>query len=195
MLKTLAVLFPLGLALLPAAGHDASAAEAPRVTTQTFSNWLYRCETAMADGKPGPTRCDLTQEVTVQQDGKLVPVMTLVFGQGADGKGHVVSLRLPLGVQLKPGVSVAADDGPAQDFAFYACGPRGCWVREAPADALLKSFKTGKTGRARVTFADGRPLAIEFQLAGLADGIAAIDAEAPDAAAAQSAQKPKPKAK
>lgn len=61
-------------------------------------------------------------------------------------------------------------------LAFDFCGPRGCWVAGAPIDAQVPAMTTGKIGRARLVLANGQPLAIEFPLAGLAAGLAALDA-------------------
>ncbi|HLZ66841.1 MAG TPA: invasion associated locus B family protein [Aliidongia sp.] len=174
----------------------AAAPEGPRLTMQSFGGWGYRCQQAMVDGKPGNTACALSQGVTVQQDGKNQTVMTVTVTAAPDAKSHAITIQVPLGVRLKPGLSLAVDDGTAQALAFDYCGPRGCWVAGAPIDGLVEALKTGKTGRGRIVLLNGRELAIEFPLAGFAAGLAALDAgHAPAVDAKPADAKAKAKAK
>ncbi|HVJ50922.1 MAG TPA: invasion associated locus B family protein [Aliidongia sp.] len=151
------------------------AVEGPRFTVQTFGGWTYRCREPYVDGKPDRAQCELAQDVFVTKDDKPVPVMAIAFGRDPDLKGHVVTVRVPLGVRLKPGLSVAADGGTPFVLPFDFCGERGCWVSNAAGDALLQALKPGKTGRVKLTLVNGRDLTIEFSLTGLAAAVAALD--------------------
>jgi invasion protein IalB len=171
-------------------------AEGPRLTSQSFGSWVYRCQEKMVDGKPAQSACALSQDVVVQQDGKAQTVMTIGVAPGADGTGHGLTALVPLGVRLKPGFGLSIDDGTAQSMAYDYCGPRGCWVAGAPIDAMLPGLKAGKTGRAKIVMLNGREVVIEFPLAGFATGLAALDASrAPVADAKPADAKAKSKAK
>lgn len=163
---------------LLAAAHGAeapTAIEGPRVTSQSFADWTYRCQQAMNDGKPGAAVCELDENVIVHQDGKTVPVMTVAFTPGAKGVGYGLTFQVPLGVRLRQGIGISADDGTPQLFSFDYCGPRGCWADGAAGDALLNELKRGKTGRAKLVLFNGQPMVIEFPLTGLVEGLAALD--------------------
>jgi invasion protein IalB len=159
---------------LSIAAPDAAIA-GPRVTSQSFANWIYRCQQPVTDGRPGAVSCTLAENVIVNQAGKAVPVMTIAVTPGAQGAGYGLTFQVPLGVRLRQGIGVSADDGAPQLFSFDYCGPRGCWADGAPADGLLQALKRGKVGRAKLMLFNGRPLVIEFPLAGLAEGLAALD--------------------
>jgi invasion protein IalB len=163
---------------LGAARAADTAAEAPRITSQAFQSWTYRCEQPMTDGKPGASACMLAEDVIVNQDGKTVPVMTVVFIRNPKGKGYGMSFQVPLGIRLRQGLDVSADSGVTQPFSFDYCGPRACWADGAVGEALLRGLKHGKTGKAKVVLFNGRTAVIEFQLAGLPDGLAALDSKA-----------------
>lgn len=202
-LPVLAGGFLVGLA--PAIGEAAEAPvstapisgpESPRLITQRFGAWLYRCQEATAEGKPTRSICELAQDVAVEQDGKAKTIMTIVVAPAANPAGHGLTALVPLGVRLKPGLGLAIDDGTAQPIAYDYCGPRGCWVTGAPIDGLLPGLKAGKTGRARLVMLDGREITIEFPLVGFAAGLAALDrdrAPVPDARPGDPKAKPKTK--
>ncbi|MDB5359836.1 MAG: hypothetical protein JWO51_1133 [Rhodospirillales bacterium] len=173
-----------------------SAPESPRLITQRFGAWLYRCQEATAEGKPKRSICELAQDVAVEQDGKAKTLMTIVVGPTANGTGHGLTALVPLGVRLKPGLGLAIDDGTAQSIAYDYCGPRGCWVTGAPIDALVPGLKAGKTGRAKLVMLNGREITIEFPLVGFAAGLAALDGDhvpVPDARPGDPKVKPKAK--
>jgi len=167
-----------------------AAATGPRLTTQRFGAWAYRCQEPMAGGKPGRPACELVQDVVVQRGGQARSVMSVAIATAADTKGHGITVQVPLGVRLKPGLGLAVDDGAPQALGFDYCGPRGCWVAGAPIDGQLAALKSGKTGRIQLVLLNDQPLAIEFRLAGIADGLAVLDA---GPAAPEPKSKPKTK--
>jgi invasion protein IalB len=162
---------------IAAQGADAPAAaiDGPRVTSQSFADWTYRCQQPMTDGKPGAAVCALAENVIVDQSGKSVPVMTITVTPSTKGKGYGLAFRVPLGVRLRQGVGVSADAGMPQLFSFDFCGPQACWADGALGEALLRDLKRGKTGRAKLVLFNGQGLVIEFPLAGLDEGLAALD--------------------
>jgi invasion protein IalB len=150
-------------------------ADAPSATEQMFGRWASRCQQQTLDGKSGSLVCGLVQDVVIQNDGKSETVMSISFAQAAGAQGHSMTLRVPLGVRLKQGLSLAIDQGAPRALDFDFCGPRGCWAT-GPADgALLSSLKTGATGQVRVMRINGQPLVVEFPLAGFGAALAALD--------------------
>jgi invasion protein IalB len=185
---------PAASAPVPTLAPDA-AVEGPRLTTQSFGAWTYRCQETMVDGKPGHSACEIVQDVTVQQDGKTQSVMSIAVGISPEGKGHFMTALLPLGVRLKPGMRLGVDDGALQTVAYDYCGPRGCWVVGVPVEPSLAAMKAGKNGIARLVQINGRDVTIEFPLTGFAPALAALDGNRePGADAAKPADaKAKPK--
>jgi invasion protein IalB len=177
--RGLAILaFGILLGALATAQTAKAETEAPRITSQAFGNWTYRCQQPMTDGKPGPAACDLTQNVIVSQGGKTEPVMSVSVRLPPKGKYYDLTFQLPLGVRIRQGVSVSVDEGTPQPLSYDFCGPGGCWADGAVSDTLLRAMKRGKTGRAKVVMFNGQPIVIEFTLAGLPEGLAALDSGA-----------------
>jgi invasion protein IalB len=139
---------------------------APNVAVQAFSNWLYRCQHS-PDGTQAAQACEVVQEMVVQQDGKSIPVLTMAFARAdSASKNHLITILAPLGVQLKPGLGIAADDGKQTILDFQYCDQRGCWIAG---------------------------LTINFSLSGLGAGIGALDSGKPPVQAAQSLPPPSTK--
>jgi invasion protein IalB len=151
-----------------------------RISTRRFGAWDYRCR-APASGQPGQPVCQLVEDVLVRQDGKIRPIMSIAFGASIDGQGLAVIARLPLGIRPVP-VGLTSNYGTAQTIAFDFCGPHACWANGAVDRSLLAALELGKTGQAKLIMSDGRPLTIEFPLAGFNAGMAALDSgpDAPD---------------
>ena len=106
--------------------YAADAPVAPKAAAQAFSNWLYRCQD-VPDGKQTPQACEIVQEMVVQQEGKSIPVLTMAFARtDAAPRSHLVTILAPLGVQLKPGLNIAADEGKPIGLDYQYCDQRGC---------------------------------------------------------------------
>lgn len=172
---------------------QAAAADAPtlpKVAAQPFSSWVYRCQEP-ASGKQTPQACEVVQEMVVQQGDKSVPVLTMAFArQDAAPKLHLVTILAPLGVQLKPGLQITADEGKSINFDFQYCDQRGCWIAGEKGDALMSALKQGKTGAAKMTLVNGRNLTINFSLTGLGAAAAALDSGKPPVAPPQTSAVP-----
>jgi len=176
----------------PGPVQAADSPAAPKVASQAFSSWLYRCQEVAAPAKTNQA-CEIVQEMVVQKDDKSIPVLTMAFARAEAGaKSHVVTILAPLGVQLKPGLQISADDGKPVTFDFQYCDQRGCWIAGEKGDALLAMLKQGKTGAAKMTLVNGRNLTINFSLAGLGMGVAALDSGKTPIQTAQASTTPPP---
>jgi invasion protein IalB len=166
----------------------------PTLTSQLFGDWVYRCQPATEEGKPARSICEVAQEMVVRKDDKPLPVLTMAFSHGTDGKSSVINVLAPLGVLLKPGLAVAADSGKPIAFEFSHCDARGCWVSAQKADAAIAALKAGKAGHARMVMVNGHNLTIDFSLSGLVPALAAFDSGKPPVDNLASAPPAKPAA-
>lgn len=158
----------------------------PKVQTQSFADWIYRCQAKAADAsgkqtKPARPVCEVAQEMIVHKDNKTVAVLTMAFTRDNSGKGMLVNMIAPLGLLLQQGVAIAVDAGDPSgakplSFGFSYCNEKGCWVSAQKADALVAALKPGKVGHARMVMMNGRGLTIDFSLAGFASALAAYEA-------------------
>ncbi len=146
-------LFVLAVAMLFASGASA----------QEKHVWLRSC----VDNKK-PTTCRIGQQLFLSKkiEGKqknmgLVLGLTVLYLKNSKtGKrSPYISIRMPLGVDLRPGAIMRIDKGPETRLVYLQCTNAGCDA-SLPIDSKnLKALKAGNTlnvgfrpwGRTRVT--------------------------------------------
>ena len=138
-------------------------------TVQTFKDWKLQCDVIAEAGKKS---CYLKQTAGLKKIGK--PMYQMAVYHNKKSKKSFIVLTLPLGIPLSPGVFLKIDDGKPVMFSFNRCVPRGCRVRIALDDDLLKEFKAG--GKVLITYRNikQRPITTEISLFGFTAGLRAL---------------------
>ena len=155
---------------------DGKTAAAPKVTQQPFGTWMYRCQELAIAGKPVKPVCELDQDVNVVENGNTQTVMRMAFGFPPGGMpGHIATFVLPLGVRLKPGVTLNADKGGELVIPYDFCTPGGCRATEILPKSLMVALRRGKLGQVKIVLNNGQPLVIEYSLNGFATGLQTLD--------------------
>lgn len=159
----------------PSTPNGKTAAE-PKVTQQPFGTWMYRCQDVAIAGKPANSVCELDQDVNVVANGNTQTVMRMAFGfPPGDTPGHIATFVLPLGVRLKPGVTLNADKGGELVIPYDFCAPGGCRATEILPKSLMVALRRGKLGQVKIVLNNGQPLVIEYSLNGFAAGLQTLD--------------------
>jgi invasion protein IalB len=143
------LLLVLGL-LFGAAGVGAqetatkSAAQGPKPTT--YKDWQVVC----AKDDKGTEHCQMGQpiaSITIGKDknGKDVNFPILVTFRYIPGdKSPILSVNLPLGVPLAPGVGLQIDGGKPKRIPFQMCSPNiGCIAAIQANNSLVTALKKG----------------------------------------------------
>lgn len=86
-----------------------------------------------------------------------------------EDRGTLMTLILPLGVYLIPGVTLDIDDGQSATFPISFCTREGCFVNQLVGDELINSLR--KKESATLTFASTatQVVALPFSITGFLD--------------------------
>jgi invasion protein IalB len=160
---------PAGKAAAKAPGEQPKAAPPLKVTGR-FGQWALVCtEPEAKDQKPS---CSLTQSLIERETSKLVFRVTVAYGP----KGNLV-LRIdgPTGVALQKGLEFSPDAVKTYRMPYQTCLPRGCSAVLVIADDLKQDLQKAQTGTITVYALSGQAVRAPTDLAGFADGLAALD--------------------
>lgn len=153
------------------AKSGAVAAKTPPVKVAgNFGQWALVCgEPKSKDEKPA---CSLIQALVEKETQKLVFRVSLGYGP----KGNLV-LRIdgPTGVALQKGLEFSPDAVKAYRLPFQTCVPQGCSAMLVVADDLKQDLQTSTKGTITVYALSGEAVRAPTELAGFADGLAAMD--------------------
>lgn len=149
----------------------AEAAKPPAVKVAgNFGQWALVCgEPNSKDDKPP---CNLIQALVEKETQKLVFRVSVGYGP----KGNLI-LRIdgPTGVALQKGLEFSPDAVKTYRLPFQTCVPQGCSAVLVVADDLKQDLQKSEKGTITVYALNGQAVQAPTQLAGFADGLAALD--------------------
>ncbi|MCH8858136.1 MAG: invasion associated locus B family protein [Proteobacteria bacterium] len=125
-----------------------------------YQAWRVVC--APSTGQGG---CVLTQDVVPNQGGVLVALT-----MGSAELGSPLTITVPHGVMLEPGLGFSAGDDGLTVRPYDVCNPVGC-VSNVPVDAeMLQALRENQDGQVIVVPGEGAPVTIPFSLDGFSEG-------------------------
>lgn len=164
-----------------ATGDTADAANASAASK--FGDWGMTCPEAGEGEAEAAADCRLIQSAVVNVEAKdgegtrAHRVMLTIVGFVADQDEPVLSVIVPLGVLLTPGVVLEAEGYDKLRMPLQRCDGNGCLAVLQMKEQLVEAFRKG--GEAHVTFfnVQGKPNKVRLSLAGFADGLVALQAQ------------------
>lgn len=154
-----------------AAQAPAEKPKAPPVKIEAnFGQWSLVCNELKT--KDEKSSCSLVQALVERDSNKLVFRVTVAYGP----KGNLV-LRIdgPTGVALQKGLEFSPDEVKTYRMPFQTCLPKGCSAVLVIADDLKQDLQKSQGGTITVYALGGQAVRAPAQLAGFADGLAALD--------------------
>ncbi len=160
----------IGVALLAAGGVMALAGErlfggrvgANEVRITTFQDWRVICP-PLTDATPN---CALTEDVLRDTGGILMTI-----SMTDPGPGGTLSLTVPHGVLLEPGLGFAIGSEPLRVRPYETCTNTGCIALVTVDADTLKSLSGNMAGQVSVAAPNAQqPVNIPFSLKGFAEG-------------------------
>jgi invasion protein IalB len=137
-----------------------------------FNNWaLIGCNNA-TDRVP----CVLLRRAVNQQTRRLVMQMTVARAQNGS---PVMAITLPPNVVIPAGVTITPMGGTAVKGPIRACRPQACTGAIAVSDTFVKEMGAANTTALEFTAANGRPVRMNVNIQGFAQGFAAWQQAAP----------------
>jgi invasion protein IalB len=151
------------LAPLAVAAVLAPVMQAGTLSAQTpeppVAAWRVECT---GDGKS--LECRAIQQIFQRDTRQLVASVAARFAPEA--KAGVISILLPLGLNLTEPVLVKVDNGPPERQQIQTCNNAGCLVTLAAPDKLLAAMRTGTDLKLTVQDANKKPIEMSLPLLG-----------------------------
>ena len=141
------------ISLMQAGTLSAQAPETP------VAAWRVECT---GDGKS--LECRAIQQIFQRDTRQLVASVAVRFAPEA--KAGVMSILLPLGLNLTEPVLVKVDNGPPERQPIQTCNNSGCLVTLTVPDKLLTAMRTGTDLKLAVQDANKKPVDIALPLLG-----------------------------
>jgi len=151
------------LAPLAVAAVLAPVMQAGTLSAQTpeppVAAWRVECT---GDGKS--LECRAIQQIFQRDTRQLVASVAARFDPQA--KAGVMSILLPLGLNLTEPVLIKVDNGPPERQPIQTCNNSGCLVNLTAPDKLLTAMRTGTDLKITVQDANKKPAEISVPLLG-----------------------------
>ena len=146
MLKSLLSTALLCLMTTITNAQEESQQDGPSVTQTTHQDWQSIC----VEEAEKAEFCLIRQQFTIElPDGKIAGVTVIVSSQNDE---YIIEIKLPLGLDLRNGLTMQVDDIEEINLPFTTCVTQGCIVMSALDKALVSSFKSGSQLQFRVMF-------------------------------------------
>jgi invasion protein IalB len=126
---------------------------------ETPSAWRVECT---GDGRS--LECRAIQQIFQRDTRQLVASVAVRFAPEA--KAGVMSILLPLGLNLTEPVAIKVDNGPPERQSIQTCNNAGCLVTMTANDKLLAAMRTGTDLKLTVQDANKKPIDMSLPLLG-----------------------------
>jgi invasion protein IalB len=139
------------------------------VRITTFQDWRVVCPALT----PATPNCALTSDIMRDTGGVLV-----TLSMTDPTPGSTLSVTVPHGVMLEPGIAVTIGNDPMRVRPYETCTNVGC-IAFVTVDAdTLKSLRSSAGGQITVAAPNNpQPVTIPFSLKGFSDGFAVLERE------------------
>lgn len=131
------------------------------------SRWVVRCNNLQA---PQKLNCSTTQSIFLKKSGQRI--VRAIIGDTESGK--ILTLILPLGLDLEHGVLLSVDNAPAKRHSFKTADAKGTYAKIDVSDEFLNVMKAGKNLDVKVKGSAGRDIDVKLTLNGLANALELI---------------------
>ena len=130
--------------LVVALGFAATAAIAQPVR-DTYQDWLVEC---VDDSRESCVALQAMSQTIELEDGEEITqeMLRLVLRMSDDGQ-PILQIRVPLGVDVRPGLVTQVDDGEEQNASYTVCTDAGCNVLMIPTEEQLSAWRNGSVIR------------------------------------------------
>jgi invasion protein IalB len=124
--------------------------------------WRVECT---GDGKS--LECRATQQI-FQRDARqqISPLVTVVARYAPEAKSAVMSILVPLGLNLTEAIAIKVDNGPPERQPIQTCNNAGCLVTLTAGDRFLAAMRAGTDLKITVQDASKKPIEMSLPLLG-----------------------------
>ena len=151
-----------------------ASASSPAVQSQAFEAWTLEC----LEGQPAAT-CRVSTSITVQTPTGERAVAAAIGLRPVTGTDRMqISVQVPVGVMLQPGVTLSGPDGAAiARLSFVVCSPQACEAGAVLDAAQLQGLlAAAERATAQYVLAGDQQARLDFSMKGFAPAVAALKA-------------------
>ncbi len=141
-------------AMIASIGLAAPAPETPQIAA-----WRVECT---GDGKT--IECRAIQQVFQRETRQLVA--SVVVRHAPDPKAGLVTIQLPLGLNLTEPIQIRVDNGPPERQPIQTCANVGCFVVFTASDKLITAMRSGTDLKLAMQDASRKTLEVSLPLLG-----------------------------
>lgn len=152
-------------------------AQKPRIASERFEDWHYRCVETVQQGGKKSNRCEVVQIAQTKQGKNTINLLTVSFSEITGKKKKkqtVITVLAPLNVFLPTGMTLTVDKNKASALKYRNCNKAGCWIQHLVKPALLKQLDKGNFGFAKMRLINGQNINVKFSLKGLSAAMKAM---------------------
>jgi invasion protein IalB len=153
----------------PAQTGDPAQSEIRIKLRETHGDWELRCA-------PDESECFMYQLARDQNGNPVAEINIVRLEEGSPAEAGVTVLT-PLGTLLRPGLTLAVDDGERRSFPFLWCDASGCFSRFALGTEEVDALRQGTSARLTVfsVGAPQTPVDLSVSLVGFTAAISALE--------------------
>jgi len=131
-----------------------------------YDDWSYKC--ASISDSTSEQLCEISQVVSVADEGHPVEVLRLAVSRASDGKkrGYQLVALAPPGVHLPSDFGLMAGNTRLSLSRYRNCDPRGCFVVVPLTGDSIKRLRRSNEGAAYFRDLAGRAIKVTFSLKG-----------------------------
>ena len=111
--------------------------DGPSMTRTMHQDWQSIC----VDEADKSAFCFIRQQKTVEfPNGQFAEVIVIISRQN---EGYIIEIKLPLGLDLRSGLTMRVDQTKEINLSFTTCVTQGCIAMSVLDEALISIFKSG----------------------------------------------------
>jgi invasion protein IalB len=171
--------FAAAAVLLGLAGLAHSASAEPRIQSERFDDWFYRCVTPEGTKEqPKPkTQCEAVQIAQTKQGKETVSLLTISVSETVhdNKKNAVLTVLVPQNVHLPSGFGLSIGEQGKVTLRYRNCNNAGCWIQHAIDGKSLEALKSSEAAFASIRLINGQNLNIKFSLKGFKEAFKALE--------------------
>jgi invasion protein IalB len=153
---------PIVLPALLAVSTGAVAAEnTASLPSDGGSGWRVECAN---DGKA--LDCRAINRVNHRETQQLIAAVAIRIPP--DTKKPVMTIQLPLGIQVSGNVTIRVDDGKPEHYPIQTCTQTGCLSGAPASDALIGALRSGRDVKVSFHSLTSQTVTVTMPLAGFA---------------------------
>ena len=120
-----------------ASAQEESQQDGPKVTQTVHQDWQSIC----VKEAERPELCLIRQQRTVEFSNRQVADVTIIISRQTEG--YIIEIKLPLGLDLRSGLTMQVDQTKEINLPFTTCVTQGCIAMSVLDEAMISIFKVG----------------------------------------------------